>query len=224
VIPGLLPEPGAVFFQQFQAAQPLGALPQVRHDQVGAVGDGADDPAQRITVVGGDGLTVVMRGQQEVLLQHHVQRQVDGEAVLGVLHHVFGGLQRLDQATLEQRAHAHAFPGGVDLAPAGDAVQVHGDGTARELVKLVPRKAQGLFHQAVHLKIPGGGVEGRHGAVVQDGEFFGQRLAGGQAALRADTLFFFAAVKNTVKHDRSLYCAGQPACINYTVPVRMMPG
>src|SRR5437868_12116549 len=70
VVAVALPEAGAVAVGEFEAAEPLGAFPEV---EVG------DDETERAAVVGGQRLAVVVGSQEDVVAVEVRQRQVGGE-------------------------------------------------------------------------------------------------------------------------------------------------
>src|SRR3972149_181263 len=128
VVPGFFPEPRAVMGHEFQTAQPFGAFPEIRCDQIVAPGNGADHAAQRVTVVWADWLAVIIGRQQEILCQRHLERDVDRKTVFGVLHYVMGARQRLENAFIDECADCNTLPGGIHLTPARDAVNIHKQG------------------------------------------------------------------------------------------------
>ena len=153
-------------------------------------------------MVGGDRLAVQVCGEQEVFRQYHLQRQVGGEPVFRVLHHVRGGGLDFDESTIRQRPHGHAFPDRIEFAPARHAVDVHLDFGAWQSVELIPRPALLLLHLAPDAEVPSGGVKGWDRPVVQDGKFERQRLAGRKASFTADALFFLAPILIHGEHNQ----------------------
>src|SRR5262245_57873971 len=73
----LFPEAGLIAFHQLDAAYPLGTFPGIQawHHQ-----------AQRVTVIRLEVLTVVPPGEQAVVAEEIVERQIRREAVLAVDH------------------------------------------------------------------------------------------------------------------------------------------
>ncbi len=126
----------------------------------------------------GERLTVKMGRQQEVVGQRHLDRHVDGEVVFTVLQQVLGCWLELDQATVHQLTDRNPFPLGVELAPAGHAVDVHLQLGARQLLKLFPVPALLLLDLAPDSQVPGLRIELGDRAVVQHRELVGRRLAG----------------------------------------------
>src|SRR3989304_232594 len=76
VVPGFFPEPRAVTGHEFQTAQPFGAFPEIRCDQIVAPGNGADHAAQRVTVVWADWLALIKGCQPEITCHRPQQREV----------------------------------------------------------------------------------------------------------------------------------------------------
>ena len=78
----------------------------------------------------------------------------------------------------------------VELAPAGDAVDVDRHRAGGQLQEFVPGPALLLLDGAEDAQVPGLGIELGRRSIGEDGEFLGQRLAGGQAAGGAHFAFF----------------------------------
>src|SRR5215216_7036716 len=110
-----------------------------------------------------------MCGKQKILLQEDFERQVHSEPILSMLHHMCGLRLDLEKTVLHHRLDRDTLPNGVKLAPACYAVDIHLYFGAGQLVELIPGPALFLLHQSPDPKIPGGGVEVRHGSIVEDG-------------------------------------------------------
>src|SRR5262249_14124029 len=109
----------------------------------------------------------------------------------------------LEQPLVHQRLERHALPGGVELAPAGDAVDVHGHLVARQLVELFPAPALFLFYFAVSAQVPRGRVEAWHRPVVQHREAVGQRLPRRQPPFLPYLVLVFPAAEYALEHAPS---------------------
>ena len=170
VVAVALPEAQLVVGQELQAPDPLRPFPEVLlgHDQ-----------PKRIAVVRGERLAVVGVGEEDVVVVQHRQRHVGGVALLGVADDVRGVGADLRQ--LQDRLDRDAFPVGVQLRPAGHAVDVGRHLLARQGLELVPGEAQRAVHLAMDAEVPRRQVHLGHGAVVEDRELLGQVLAGGHA-------------------------------------------
>src|SRR5687767_9317029 len=95
-----LPETKAVFVEELNAAQPLGALPKVLLGY---------QRAQRVAVLRGKLLPVVLISQQRIVLKHQVERHVGGVALLTVKEHVLR--RRLERRNmLKKLFELDAFP------------------------------------------------------------------------------------------------------------------
>jgi len=46
-----------------------------------------------------------VRSKQEVILQYHFQREVDGKTIFCVLHHMGGGRLNFEETLLDQRLY-----------------------------------------------------------------------------------------------------------------------
>ena len=78
-------------------------------------------------------------GEHHVVVVEHGERQVRRVALLGVGDDV--GRRRADLGEPEDLLDRHALPVGVELRPAGDAVDVRVDRLARQRLELLPRSA-----------------------------------------------------------------------------------
>ncbi len=93
---------------------------------------------------------------------------------------------------------AHALPGRVELAPAGHAVDVGGDGLAGQGLELVPGEGERRVDLAPDPEVPGGQVGVRHRAVMQDRELVGPVLARRDAA--GERRILVAIAEETFEH------------------------
>ena len=135
-------------------------------------------------------------GQEDVAVIEHGQGQVGGVALLGMRDDVCRA--RTDAGHLQDRLDRHAFPGGVELRPARDAVDVRLDGLARQVPELAPGQREWRIHLAPDLEVPVGEVGVRHGPVVEDREFVGLVLARRDAL--GDGRIRFASTEETLEH------------------------
>jgi hypothetical protein len=162
-----LPEAHPVGRHQLELAQELGRLPEVAlgHEQ-----------PQRGAVVGLERLARVRVGQQHVVVAQELERDVGGVAAVGVGHHV-GGVGH-HACAVQHLAHRHAAPDGVELRPAGHAVDVRRDLALGQCHQLVPGQAQLAVHAAEDREVPAGEVELRVRPHRQHRKALGQVLAG----------------------------------------------
>ena len=65
---------------------------------------------------------VVFPGQQHVVFEHDLKRQVSSEPVRRMGDHIVGG--GFDAKKRDEIAKQRPFPGGVEFAPSGDAVNI----------------------------------------------------------------------------------------------------
>jgi hypothetical protein len=193
VVAVAFPETGAVGVDHLQRAHPLGALPEV---EVG------DDDAHGAAMDRLDLLTLERVGDDRLVGGDVGQRQVGGVAVLGVFDHV--RRTPLHTCALEQVAHAHTRPRGVELAPLRHAVDVEGEGGGWHRLQLVEADRERLVHQAVDRQRPLAGRIRGYVADVQHREAFRQVLALRQAR-RVDALLHqFVTVPIEESHSHSL--------------------
>src|SRR5690242_981387 len=138
-----LPEAHAVLAHQLELAHELRRLPEValRHEQ-----------PQRAAVVVLERLAVEGMGQQHVVVQNHLERQVRGVAAVRVRHHELR--LGLHSCTLQQVRYEHPAPGGVELAPASHAVDVGDEVLLRQSLQLVPGELQLVLDLAIYLEVP----------------------------------------------------------------------
>src|SRR5262245_1619788 len=113
VIPVPLPEPGAILRHQLEARDPLGALPEVEM---------RDDQPHGTPVLGRQRVPVVMRGEDDVVVEERLEREVRRVVRGGVDHDVAG--RRAGARVGQQVPGPDATPVVVEPAPARDAVHV----------------------------------------------------------------------------------------------------
>lgn len=170
-------KPGSSRPTRLDAADPLGALPEVaaRHDQ-----------SQRPAVFRRERGSIVDVGKKNVIKFELRERQVGRESLLGVDRHEPALGTR--PARLQHRAKRDAFPEIVVTTPARDAMDVAVHLGARQLPELFPVPALDALHESVHPEIPTGQVHLRHRAVMQHGPLLRQDLSRGKPGflLRTD--------------------------------------
>ena len=103
-----------------------------------------------------EGLAAERVGQEHVVVIEDRQRQVGRVALLRVGEHELRPGPQLRSA--EDLLDRHAFPGRVELGPAGDAVDVGLDRLARQRLELGPGEAERAVHFPEDLEVPGGQV------------------------------------------------------------------
>lgn len=85
MVAGLFPETELILSPEFQTAQPFSPFPQISRFAFAAVVKRANQPAQRIAMIGCQRFTFVMRRQQEVVLQNQFDGRVRRVAVFLLL-------------------------------------------------------------------------------------------------------------------------------------------
>src|SRR3954465_12515847 len=161
-----LPEAHPVLAHHLELAQELRRLPEValRHEQ-----------SQRGAVVGLERLAGEGVGDHHIVVLERLEGDVGGVAAVGVGHHL--GARRLHARAAERIDHGDPAPGGVELRPAGDAVDVGHDLALGQGTQLVPGQPELVLDLAEHAQIPRREVETRVRAYRQDREALGQVLA-----------------------------------------------
>src|SRR5262245_50864376 len=171
VVAERLPEAGLVLFQQPQAPDPFCALPEVevRHDQAG-----------RSAVLRLERLVVVAVGDERLAVGGLVEWQVRG--VPAVAEGADVGRVVVDLDVLEEGVQAHAFPLRVQLAPLGDAVDVHDEGLLWQLQELVPGPADRRPDEPFDAERPAVQRRARRRSRREDRKVARQVLAGRESA------------------------------------------
>src|SRR6202521_4609502 len=116
--------------------------------------------AQRVTVVRGERLAIMMRDEQHIVAVKISQRDIRGKTLLRV--HQDMRCLSLWLYPTEEFPDRHALPLVVKAAPARDAMKVAGVAGLRQRGKLVPREPQRLLHQPPDTKIPLGRIKSGH--------------------------------------------------------------
>ena len=133
------PETGTVFREKFEAAEPLGALPGI---ELG------DDQTGGCAVFDGERLTIVMSGNEGVGSEEIGERKVGSPAVIvaeGADEFCFGFGAT---GEFEKCGDGDACPGVIQAGPAGDAVEVGEDLSARESHEFFPGKGDFFLYEA----------------------------------------------------------------------------
>ena len=167
VVAVALPEAELVVVEELEATDPLAALPEIPL---------RDQQPERVAVFGLERRPAERVGQQDVVVIEDRERDVGGVALLGMRDDVCR--VRADAGHLEDRLDGDALPVGVELRPAGHAMDVGVDGLARQGLELVPGQGERRIHLAPDLEIPFRQVDVRDRAVVEDGELVGLVLTG----------------------------------------------
>ena len=131
-----LPEPRLVPFLEPQAADPLGALPEVSRGDYQACG---------ATVLGRQRRPVVLVRDEGLAVQYVGQGQVRGVAAVGIGDDE--GRAFVELHALEEGIHAHAAPAHVELGPLGHAADIHRPVASGERLELLPAPRDRLFEQ-----------------------------------------------------------------------------
>src|SRR6478752_10489229 len=103
----------------------------------------------------------------------------------------------------QQFAESDTVPAIVKAAPASDTVEVAGALDFGQRIEFLPVQSQGMLNQAGDAQVPGVGIKSRDGAIMQDGPFERERLAGGQQALALLQFFELSAVIAFEQHKSS---------------------
>src|SRR5437763_9844312 len=130
-----LPESRMLFVLEPDAAHPLRALPEI---------EVRDEQPRGAAVLGMQRLAVELVCDPGLAVHDVLERQVGGVAAVAEHGDVLGpGLH-----PLQQGGDRNAFPGGVELRPLGDAMDVLRDGVGRQGEQLLPRPALRLIDLA----------------------------------------------------------------------------
>ncbi len=139
-------------------------------------------------------LPSVGKSEHRIIVIQDVERDIGSEAVLAMGHDVRSLRLNLYQA--HDLAPGNAGPGGIQLAPTGDAMDIYHLSLVRQLHQIIPGQAQRLFHQAKDAQVPiVEALVDRGRSIVQDGEFLGDELAGRHATITADLGNIFDALQ-----------------------------
>ena len=138
-------------------------------------------------------LAFVFVGQHDIVVVHDVEGQISGIAVFAVGDDV--ARCRLQVQQLQEVFEHHAFPAGIELAPAGDAVDIHCHSAGWQLQEFFPGPALFGGDFAEDAQVPVLGIEYGRRPVGQHRELIRQRLSVGQASRGPHGFFFFAPVQ-----------------------------
>src|SRR6185312_10886171 len=119
-----------------------------------------NDEAQRVAVLGGEGLAIVMSGEQYFFPVKVGQGHIGSESLFGMDQDV-GGL-RLGMDAGQQFAESYAVPVVVETAPSGHTMEVAGALDFGERVEFFPVQRERRINQAGDAEIPGIGIKPRH--------------------------------------------------------------
>ena len=109
-----------------------------------------NDEAQGIAVLGGEGLTVVVSGEQYCFPVEVGQGHIGGESLFGVNQDVCGFRPGMDAG--QQFAESHAVPAVVETAPSGHTMKVAGALDFGQGVELFPAQRERRINQASDAK------------------------------------------------------------------------
>src|SRR5262249_18718298 len=154
--PVALPEAGPVVGGELDPAEPLRALPEVL---------AGDDEAQRPAVLERERLAVGVRREQRVVVLERRERDVRGEALLGVGDREARARARAAQG--RELAPVDALEARVEAAPARDAVDVLRRRRPRQLAEPLPRELELALDLAEDPQRPRREVDRRNGARVE---------------------------------------------------------
>src|SRR5918997_2328753 len=157
VVAVLFPEARPVFGYEFYTPDPLGALPRVQ---------ARDDEPQRVAVPRLQGLAVVMRREEGILLVEFLDRGVRRVAAVARHGEEFGFRLRLRH--FQQVPSLDTHPDVVQLAPRGNAVHIRLDLEFGQFVPLLPGEPHGILGKTGDGEIPSVRIESRGRAVGQD--------------------------------------------------------
>ncbi len=161
------PEAKDVAVDKGDFADELGAFPGVFF---------RNDDARGTTMLDGDGLSVNLVRDEDVIVQADIERVVRGIAVVALEENEFRGGPGPDQ--LSEGEKGDALPVHFVFGPGGDAMEVAHVPELGQGVELVPTEGDRVFDLAVNLELPL--VEGHFGmdAEVQHGPVLDEFLAG----------------------------------------------
>jgi hypothetical protein len=165
-------------------------------------------------------LAVERVGQEHVIVVEDRERQVGGVALLGVGNHV--RRRGPDRGHLEDGPDRHALPGGVELAPAGHAVDVCRHGPPGKGLELVPGERERGVDLTPGPEIPGREVRARHGTVVQDRELLRPILPWRNAA--GDSGILVAVAEETLEHRKPRALTNRIVPQDGAMPVPLIRG
>ena len=177
------PEAEAIFAEKQEAADPLDGFPGIKM---------RDDEAKRATMLGAERFAVVGVREKNIGASEVGERDVGGVALFGEDEGVLGGRRGLDEP--KDLGEEDTSPAIVEAAPAGDAMEVRGDFGLRQGEKFLPGKFCRSGNFAGDFEIPGGFVEMRDAAVVENRPLEGERLAGRETAFGAGLVFELFAI------------------------------
>src|SRR5262245_41109893 len=118
------------------------------------------DQPQRVPVIGGQRLVVMVSGQKYVVSIQISKGYIGRESLFGVDQDV--RRFRLGLCQPENFFESYSLPVVIKAAPASHAMKVAVRFDFGELVKLVPGEPNGSSHNAPNPEIPLGGIETRH--------------------------------------------------------------
>ena len=110
------PKALAVMGHKFEGVDPFGAFPGVEFGY---------NEAQGPAMFGGKWFTIAAVGKDDVFAEQIDQGEVGGVTAVGMYHDVLG--LALDADVFDEFGDGDACPGVVELAPAGDTVEVGGE-------------------------------------------------------------------------------------------------
>ena len=168
------PETGTVFSEEFEAAEPFGALPGVELGDDEAGGSAVFDAERLAVVVGSDeGVGSEEIGEGEVRRPAEIVAEGADEFCLG-----FGAT-----GEFEKSCDRDAGPSVIEAGPAGDAVEIGEDFRSGESQEFFPGEGDFLLDQAKDVETPLGHVDGRWGTAGVE-----NRPLDGLALTRRDAL------------------------------------
>ena len=175
------PEAGFVVLDQFDAADPFGGFPGVEM---------GDDEAGWGAVFGGEGLAVVVGGDEGIGGEEGVDGEVGGPAEVVGVNEGEEGVGGGTAGEVEEGAGGDTLPEVAEAGPAGDAVEVGKDLNLGELGEVVPSERDLVGDKSIDFETPAREVDARGAGGIEDGPLSGPALPWGDpvgaAGVRAD--------------------------------------
>src|ERR1700694_5659711 len=172
MIPALLPEAGAVTLHKLQAIEPFRALIEVElwHDQ-----------ANGAAVIGFQILPIMFDRDEYIVIIQIGKGEIGGIPRPRMRHDELRLGQRF--GALQNLANMHAFPAIIVAAPCRNAMNISGNGCARQRQQLFPCQFKGMLHLPRHSQLPIGRKTIRRAFIIQYRPFACQVLSGGKTVL-----------------------------------------
>lgn len=183
MVAAALPEAGAFFAENKEAAGPLDGFPSVEM---------RNNETKWTAVFAGERFAIVGMCEENVRTPEVGKRDVGRVALFGDDQSMFGVRRGFDEP--ENIGNEDARPAIAEPAPAGDAVKVRGDLGLRKGEKFFPGEFPRRGGFTREFEVPASFVELGDAAVVKDRPFERERLARREAAFGASLVFELLAI------------------------------